>query len=395
MRIMWRGLELPGRVYRDEEVSSDVYARFTVEPFEKGFGTTIGNSLRRVLLSSLEGAAITTVKIDGVSHEFCTVDGILEDVTDILLNIKEIVVGYDGEDPKTLTVRRDTAAEVRAGDIVADPSVAIINPTHLIATLTADVAFNLEMTVRSGRGYATANENRSPEQELGVIPIDSVFSPVRRVRYRTEAMRVGQHTNYDRLILEVWTNGTLLPEDALVEAGLILRKHLSPFVMYYELGEGRVAVTTPIQGEERGTVDTAMEEVLDKPIAVLNLSVRAANCLEAARVNTLRELVSHTEAELLRFRSFGKTSLLEVVHKLTDIGLSLGMKPGAEAHADESRTTPGGEYHSGTAMSIHVGDGEAPTRGRSLSDDPRQEGGGNDSSNAPSSGPMAAYTMDD
>lgn len=395
MRIMWRGLELPGRVYRDEEVSSDVYARFIVEPFEQGFGTTIGNSLRRVLLSSLEGAAITTVKIDGVSHEFCTVDGILEDVTDILLNIKEIVVGYDGEEPKTLTVRRGTAGEVRAGDIVAAPSVAIINPTHLIATLTADVPFNLEMTVRTGRGYATANENRSPEQELGVIPVDSVFSPVRRVRYRTEAMRVGQHTNYDRLILEVWTNGTLLPEDALVEAGLILRKHLSPFVMYYELGEGRVTVTMPIQGDERPTVDTAMEEMLDRPIAALNLSVRAANCLEAARVNTLRELVSHTEPELLRFRSFGKTSLLEVVHKLSDIGLSLGMKPGAEAPNEDSRTTPGGEYYAGKAVPMHSGDGDGSGTEGSLSDDERRKGGGNDSSNSPSSGPMAAYTMDD
>jgi len=325
MRIRWRGLELPSRVVRDEAVSTDSYGRFVIEPFEQGFGTTIGNSLRRVLLSSLEGAAITTVKIDGVSHEFTSIDGVLEDVTDILLNIKGIILRLDSDESKTLSVERSTAGDVCAGDLVTDPAVTVVNPDHLIATLTDDVHFRIEMTVTKGRGYKTGSDNRMPEQELGLIPIDSVFSPVQRVRFRTEDMRVGQRTNYDRLILEVWTNGTVSPEDALVEAGLILRKHLNPLVMYHELGDQVTSVSEEI-ARIGVTDDAGLDELLAKPVSILNLSVRASNCLEAAKIATLSELVGKTEAELLQFRSFGKTSLHEVQRKLTEVGLTLGMK---------------------------------------------------------------------
>ncbi len=325
MRMRWRGLELPARVVRDEAVSSDSYGRFVIEPFEQGFGTTIGNSIRRVLLSSLEGSAVTTVKIAGVSHEFTSMDGVLEDVTDILLNIKGIFLDLSGSDQKTMTLKAGKAGVVTAGDIVTDPAVRIVNPSHHICTLTANVSFHAEMTVRKGRGYATVIDNRSAEQELGVIAIDSVFSPVVRVRYRTEDMRVGQRTNYDRLILEVWTKGTIAPEDALVEAALILRKHLNPLVTYHELGSELVSSSSHHSGAA-APKDAALLELLDRPVSMLNLSVRASNCLEAARVATLRELVTKTESDLLRFRSFGKTSLHEVQRKLSDIGLRLGMR---------------------------------------------------------------------
>lgn len=326
MRIRWRGLELPSRIIRDETVSTDVYGRFMIEPFEQGFGTTVGNSLRRVLLSSLEGAAVTTVSIDRVSHEFTTIEGVLEDVTDILLNIKGIVLSLDStEEEQTIIARRDKAGDIRTKDFEVGPAIKIANPEHLIATLTANVPFEAKMTVRSGRGYATASDNRAADQPLGVIPIDSVFSPVTRVRYRTEAMRVGQKTNYDRLIMEIWTKGTILPQDALMEAGLILRKFLTPFVMSDEIGRDMAHVSRD-NFEVRAPLDAAREDLLDKPVSILNLSVRSSNCLEAAKVQTLRELVKRTESELLRFRSFGKTSLHEVQRKLSDIGLSLGMR---------------------------------------------------------------------
>ncbi len=374
MRIRWRGLELPSRVELDREVSTDCYGRFVIEPFEQGFGTTIGNSLRRVLLSSLEGAAVTTVKIEGVSHEFASIDGVLEDVADIILNIKGLVLKMEGAEAetKTLRVERTTAGEVRAGDIETDPAVTILNPDHLIATLTSDVTFRAEMTVTTGHGYVTSEENRSPDQELGVIPIDSVFSPVRRVRFRTEDMRVGQRTNYDRLILEIWTNGAVSPSNALVEAAMILRKHLNPFVMYTDLGKETVTLAGVSLGAEDRT-DAEREELLDKPISVLNLSVRAKNCLEAANVTTLRQLVSYTEAELLRFRSFGKTSLHEVQRKLEEVGLCLGMKVdgGAPLSTDESgETTETGETQ-------------------------QEEGEEDDASSTASSGPMEAFTMGD
>ena len=329
MRIKWRGLELPSRVVRDETLSTDFYGRFIAEPFEHGFGTTIGNSLRRILLSSIEGAAVTTAKIAGVSHEFCAMDGVIEDVTDIVLNIKGIQLDLDSDEAEMMTIRRETAGEVKAGDFEAGPGIMVVNPDHHIATLTEDVKFHVDLTVRRGRGYVSAMENRSPEQELGVIPVDSVFSPVVRVRYRTEEMRVGQKTNYDRLILEIWTRGTIDPEDALVEAGSILRKHLNPFLMYHELGTDTVAAPAPEPVME-SIVDGERQELLNKPASFLKLSVRAGNCLEQARITTIGELVTKTETDLLRVRSFGRTSLHEVQRKLAEHGMSLGMKLGPD-----------------------------------------------------------------
>ena len=352
MRIRWRGLELPSRVIRDEAVSTDSYGRFVVEPFEHGFGTTIGNSLRRILLSSLEGAAVTSVKIAGVAHEFTSIDGVLEDVPDIILNIKGIMVELDGDQDKTMKLRVDAPSEVNAGLIEPETGVTVVNPDHHLATLTAAVPFHVDFTVERGRGYATAADNRWPDQELGVIPVDSVFSPVIRVRYKTEAMRVGQKTNYDRLIMEIWTRGTLKPEDALVEAGSILRKHLNPFVMYGDLGDELVLPVRQDTATESAT-NKATQELLDKPVSILNLSVRASNCLEQARIATIGELVVRTESDLLRVRSFGKTSLREVQRKLADHSLMLGMKfdedglcvlPTPEAVPDSSpQTDPDGD----------------------------------------------------
>ena len=238
MRIRWRGLELPSRVVRDEQVSTDTYGRFTAEPFERGFGTTVGNSLRRILLSSLEGAAVTHIKLKGAEHEFSSLPGVMEDVTDIILNIKTLIVRAETDDPKDMVLSARKAGPVTAGMITTDPSVVVVNKDLVLATLTEDVPFEMSLKVSKGRGYKTASENNADlaEQEIGQIAVDSIFSPVTRVRYSTEDARVGQKTDYDRLVLEIWTNGTITPEMALVEASKILRKHLNPFVQYFELG---------------------------------------------------------------------------------------------------------------------------------------------------------------
>src|SRR5438270_6375389 len=236
MRIKWRGLELPNRVTSDRDTLSDTYGKFSVEPFERGFGVTVGNSLRRILLSSLEGSAVTRVKIQGVQHEITTIPGVVEDVTDIILNIKSLVVKNLSEQPKTIRIDRHEKGVVTAANIITDEAVQIINPEHIIATLTDDVPFVMEMTVENGRGYRTADENAGKEREIGVIPVDSSFSPVVRVKHEVEETRVGQRTNYDRLVLEIWTNGTVPPQLALVEGAKILRKHLNPFIQYAEPG---------------------------------------------------------------------------------------------------------------------------------------------------------------
>ncbi|MBK9119721.1 MAG: DNA-directed RNA polymerase subunit alpha [Phycisphaerales bacterium] len=336
MRIRWRGLELPTRVVRDEAMSTDRYGRFIVEPFERGFGTTVGNSLRRILLSSLEGSAVTRVRIAGADHEFMSLPGVLEDVTYIILNIKSLVVHLDAEQPKTMRVERKTRGEIRAGDFVCDPAITIHNPDLLIATLTDDVPFSAELTVERGRGYVPAPEHIDENTEIGVIPVDGLFSPVTRVRYRTEDTRVGQKVNYDRLILEVWTKGTTRPEDALVESAKILRKHLNPFTQYFELGEHMTA------GQARSVpahieVNDELRRKLERPLSTLDLSVRASNCLEAARIATVGDLVRLTEDDLMQLRSFGKTSLVEVQQKLLEVGLALGMGRG-----DDSPDVDGG-----------------------------------------------------
>jgi DNA-directed RNA polymerase subunit alpha len=332
MRIRWRGLELPTRVLRDESVSNEQYGSFAVEPFERGFGTTVGNSLRRILLSSLEGSAVTHVRIAGADHEFCSLPGIYQDVTDLILNIKGIVVDVEGDEPRKLRVEHKGKGEIRAGDFQCDTGVRVGNPDHVVATATDDVTFSVDLTAKRGRGYVPATEHPDEDIELGLIPIDAVFSPVTRVRYRTEDTRVGQKTNYDRLILEVWTKGTLPPEEAVVESAKILRKHLNPFVQYFELGqamaadEGAAAVLASPMDEE-------LRRKLAMPLAELELSVRSNNCLESASIATVGELVSMHEHDLMQLRSFGKTSLDEVNIKLTELGLTLGMNLDAIALA--------------------------------------------------------------
>ncbi|TVQ60331.1 MAG: DNA-directed RNA polymerase subunit alpha [Phycisphaerales bacterium] len=323
MRVRWRGLELPAKVNRDARYSDGFYGKFTVEPFERGFGTTIGNSLRRVLLSSLEGAAVTSVKIQGAEHEFTTIPGVLEDVTDIILNVKQLVVKLDADEPKTMRLAARGPGEVTADLIEADTAVTIVNKDLVIATLTDEVDFEMEFQVGKGRGYVPASDHvaAAAEEEVGVIYVDSIFSPVQRVRYKTEDTRVGQKTNYDKLTLEVWTNGTVAPELAMVEASKILRKHLNPFVQYFDLGTQRVSD----EAAAAAGVDEELLRKLEMPITDLDLSVRASNCLESARIDTVGQLVIQQDAELLKLRSFGRTSLREVKRKLQDIGLDLGM----------------------------------------------------------------------
>lgn len=340
MRVRWRGLELPSRVVRDEAVSTDTYGKFTAEPFERGFGTTVGNSLRRILLSSLEGAAVTQVKIKGAEHEFSSLNGVMEDVTDILLNIKSLVVKLDADEPKEMRINARKAGPVTAGMIEADPAITVVNKDLVLATLTEDLPFEMTLTVGKGRGYVPASEHLadSDEQEVGVIVVDSIYSPVTRVRYATEDARVGQKTDYDRLILEIWTNGTISPEMALVEAAKILRKHLNPFVQYFELGSEMATdeALAALRESHAPLVDPELQSKLNLPIQELDLSVRANNCLESAKIQTVRDLVKKTDADLLKVRSFGKTSLREVKRKLADLGLSLGMDVDSLAGAPAS-----------------------------------------------------------
>jgi DNA-directed RNA polymerase subunit alpha len=328
MRITWRGLELPTRVERDKKVANDRYGKFYIEPFERGFGTTIGNSLRRVLLSSLEGSAVTSIKIAGANHEFTSINGVMEDVTDIVLNVKNLTVRLQDHGPKLMKVTANKAGVVTGANIIADPAIEIIDKDRVIATLTKDVNFEMEMVVESGRGYMPAAERLAMadryEQEIGRIVLDAAYSPVTRVRYTTEDTRVGQKTDYDRLILEIWTNGTITPEMALVEAAKILRKHTNPFVQYSEVGDETVAGEAAVE-EAPPKMDKEMEANLNMPVQELELSVRASNCLESVKVETVRQLAKMTEVDLLEVRSFGKTSLREVKRKLADIGLSLGM----------------------------------------------------------------------
>ncbi len=330
MRVTWRGLELPTRVERDKMISSDRYGRFFIEPFERGFGTTIGNSLRRILLSSLEGSAVTSVKMAGVSHEFSSIKGVTEDVTDIVLNVKSLIIRLHDQGPKTMRVSVSRVGTVTAADIVADPAIEIINRDLVLATLTEPVNFEMEMVVESGRGYVPAAERIATadrfDQEIGRIMLDAVYSPVTRVRYVTEDTRVGQRTNYDRLILEIWTNGTVAPEMALVEAAKILRKHVNPFVQYFELGDETVTSSAAVESQmQEKAVDEELIQKLNMPIQELELSVRASNCLDSAKIETVGQLVKMADADLLKIRSFGKTSLREVKRKLADIGLDLGM----------------------------------------------------------------------
>lgn len=325
MRIRWRGLELPSRVICAREKLTDTYGEFHVEPFERGFGHTVGNSLRRILLSSLEGSAVTKIKIQGVQHEFSTIPGMVEDITDLVLNLKGLVVKNHSEHPKTIRIERDRRGVVTAADILHDESIEIINPDHILCTLTDDVPFVVDMTVENGRGYRPAAEGHTDELEVGAIPIDAIFSPVIRVEYKVDNTRVGQRTNYDKLLLKIWTTGTLGPEMALVEAAKIMRKHLNPFVQYYEPGPGLPADGSAGDGYRESPLDAELERKLGMSLAELELSVRATNCLESEGITTVRDLVSRNEDQLLQVRNFGETTLKEVRAKLHEIGLDLGM----------------------------------------------------------------------
>src|SRR4051794_2632734 len=326
MRIRWRGLELPNRVVSDRSTLRDTYGKFTVEPFERGFGVTVGNSLRRLLLSSLEGSSVTRVKIQGVQHEISTIPGVVEDVTDIILNIKSLVVKNQSDQPQTLRIDRHERGVVKGADIVAPEPVQIINPEHILATLTDDVPFVVEMRVENGRGYRMAEENVEQEREIGVIPVDSSFSPVVRVKYEIEDTRVGQRTNYDKLLIEIWTNGTVTPQMALVEGAKIMRKHLNPFIQYAEPGPEIGMDGAADAGAGGDQVDQELERKLNMSLAELELSVRATNCLESEGITTVRDLVIRSDEELLEVRNFGETTLREVKSKLAERGLALGMK---------------------------------------------------------------------
>lgn len=323
MQVRWRGLELPAAVIKDQKSSSVNFGRFTAEPFERGFGTTVGNSLRRILLSSIEGTAVTKIKINNVNHEFSTIPGVLQDVTDIVLNVKGLTISMDDDGPKTMRLAAEGPGDVTAELIEADTSVTVHNPQMVVATLTEKIDFEMILTLERGRGYRPAAEYYQDEedQEIGVIPIDAIFSPVQRVRFRTEDTRVGQRTNYDRLVIDIWSDGTVSPEMSLVEAAKILRKHLNPFVQFDEAGGEVVSSEVSSQTE----ADMELLRKLQMPVADLDLSVRAGNCLESAQLRTVGELVQRNEEELLGLRAFGRTSLREVNKKLEDIGLELNM----------------------------------------------------------------------
>ena len=293
MHIRWRGLELPSVVECDRESLTRTYGKFTAEPFERGFGTTVGNSLRRVLLSSLEGSAVTQLKIRGANHEFSSIPGVLEDVTEIVLNVKSLVVKNYTDQMKVITIEKNTAGPITGADIQTGGDVDIINNDHVLATLTDDVPFMMEMVVENGRGYIPATEHSGNDHEIGIVPIDAVYSPVTRVRYDVEETRVGQKTNYDRLTLEISTNGSIFPEMALVEASKILRKHLNPFVQYSELG-----AEVHAQPQSKGGIDAALEAKLNMPITELRFSVRATNCLDCSDIRTVRDLVQKTDCLL-------------------------------------------------------------------------------------------------
>jgi len=329
MHIRWRGLELPSAVTSDAKTLSSTYGKFVAEPFERGFGATIGNGLRRILLSSLEGSSITQIKVHGAQHEFTTLPGVVEDMTDVVLNVKSLVVKNYSDSTKVVRIEKNTRGVITGADVQTDDTVEVINKNHIIATLTEDVPFVMEMVIENGRGYVPATEHSPNVQEIGIIPVDAVYSPVVRVRYEIEETRVGQKTNYDKLTLEIWTNGSINPEMALVESAKILRKHLNPFVQYTELGSRiHAAARGPVGGS-----DPSIESKLNLTLNDLKLSVRATNCLESENINTVRDLVRRSEDQLLEVRNFGETTLNEVQEKLSELGLRLGMRVPATASA--------------------------------------------------------------
>lgn len=314
-----KDFQVPMRVEVEKDSHSSIYGRFTAEAFERGFGTTIGNSLRRVLLSSLGGAAVATVRIEGVLHEFSTMPGITEDVTSIVLNVKSLRLKLHTDKPKTIRLRKKGPGEAKASDITHDADVAILNPDLHIATLDKEATLDMEMLVKPGRGYVPAERNKEEGLAIGVIPIDSIYSPVRRANFHVENARVGRMTDYDKLTMEIWTDGSVTPRDALSSAALILRDHLDIFIRPEELTEAKPEVR---KDEEHGEIN----KNLFRGVNELELSVRAANCLKNANIKTIADLVQKTEMEMLKTKNFGKKSLNEIKEILAEMGLSLGTK---------------------------------------------------------------------
>jgi DNA-directed RNA polymerase subunit alpha len=315
---LWKGFQKPKRLEIDSETLTSVYGKFYAQPFERGFGTTIGNALRRVLLSSIEGAAITAVKIEGVLHEFSSLPGVVVDVTDIILNLKQIPIKMHTNDEKILTLDVSRKGKVTAADLQGDSAIEILDPDAPIATLSENGRLQMEMRVSTGRGYVSADKNFDDDMGIGYIPIDSVHSPVRRCNYHVEAARIGQATDYDRLVLEVWTNGTISPTDAVGLAATLLRDHLTIFV--------NAEHETALEGVGEGELPENLAEYLNKSVDELELSVRSANCLKNAGIRTIRDLVQRTEKDMLETKNFGRKSLNEIKDILRPMGLSLGME---------------------------------------------------------------------
>jgi DNA-directed RNA polymerase subunit alpha len=335
MQRNWKALIKPKRLEVEQESLTPTYGKFVAEPLERGFGTTMGNSLRRILLSSLQGAAIVSVKIDGVLHEFSTMPGVQEDVTEIILNLKGVMVKLDGPGPKVVHLKAKGEGEIRAKDIIGDSDVEILNPDHHIATTSADASLDMEMNIKAGKGYVPAERNKEENQPIGTIPMDAIFSPVRKVNYTVTNARVGQITDYDKLTLEVWTNGSISPEDSLAIAAKILQDQLSIFINFEE-DEGARELEDDQQNQK-------LNENLYKSVDELELSVRSANCLKHADIKLIGELVQKTEQEILATKNFGRKSLNEIKEILEEMNLSLGMKldnfPLRRKEGDDKATT--------------------------------------------------------
>ena len=331
MAIRLGKFQLPNRLTKEDETATDTYAKFIAEPFEGGYGHTIGNSLRRILLSSIEGAAISSIKIEGVQHEFQTVEGIVEDVTDIILNLKKVLVISHKKEPVNLIIDVTRQGEVTAADIQADANIEIVNPEQVICTLDSERRFVAELEIKVGRGYVSGEDNKQPEQAIGVIAIDSLYSPVKLVKYSVENTRVGQMTDYDKLILEIWTDGRITPDDCLKHAAAIMKHHLDVFDNVSD-----DSVEFESEQVEVSEEQNKLRKLLNMSVNEIELSVRAANCLNNANITTVGELAMKSEQEMLKYRNFGKKSLNEIKAKLEQLGLSLGMK--IDERLLESRT---------------------------------------------------------
>ncbi len=320
MGVKWRDFQLPKKLECDEASYTNTYGKFAAAPFERGYGITLGNSLRRVLLSSIEGSAVTSIKFSNAQHEFTAIPGVLEDVTEIILNVKNLILRSHSKVPKTITIKKNTKGEIKAKDIETDETIEVVNPDLHICTLTKETKFSMEMEVSRGRGYVPQDLNKKEDHAIGTIPIDAIFGPVKKINFYVENTRVGQRTDYDKLILEIWTNGSISPKDALLYASNILQRHLDIFVNFGQLPEEEE------QEPEMTQEEAVLYEKLRLPISELELSVRSSNCLREATIKTIADLVRKSEEEMLSFKNFGKKSLSEIKQLLVGMGLNLGMQ---------------------------------------------------------------------